>query len=149
MRPASAVPDQQERQGGVFGFVRTSGGVETTYGPTTPPDRVLDTATLLAGDHLEAFFTIAAGCEPLKVSLVVYCAEAGWDLTQQTVHDFDSGFFGPNGVHTLDIDIPPLTTCRYFQVDFVRGSVIWQFSPPNGTYAAQGRLLDFYRGSPA
>ena len=34
----------------------------------------------------------------------------------------------------------------FFQINFIRGGVVWQINPPAGTYSAQGRLVDADNG---
>jgi len=101
------------------------------------------------GDRVTAYFTIAAGCPDLKLSLVSYKAVTSTvnleTVVSQTVFMSDTNTFGP-GSHNLTITVPPC----YYQVDFVTGDVITQFGPiatnPNNFYHARGVFIDGANG---
>jgi hypothetical protein len=99
------------------------------------------------GDVVQVTFTIAAGTQPQRLTLVTYTAP-GNDFdpntaSQQRIFDVDTGVFGP-GTHTLTVSNPH----SYFQVDFVTGFAIDRFGPAgsNITYSAQSRLASADNG---
>ncbi|HEY8103584.1 MAG TPA: hypothetical protein VIE18_03655 [Gaiellaceae bacterium] len=101
----------------------------------------------IAGGTATVSFTIAAGCENIKLSLVSYKAPGpAFDANtadQQTVHDFKTVVLGA-GNQTLTVAMP---SC-YYQVDFVYGDVITKFGPAGSSnfYSAQGRLIKARNG---
>lgn len=105
------------------------------------------TGHVAPGDHLVVSFTVPANCS-VVLSLVSYQAPAATfdpaTASQQTVFDSKDGVsFGP-GDHSLAVNIP---AC-FFQVDFVRGTVIQHLGPKgsNNFYDKQDRLISFGRG---
>jgi hypothetical protein len=97
-------------------------------------------------DHVVAAFTVPANCT-VEVSLVSYQAPgSAYDpntASQQTVFDSKDVTFGA-GNQSLSVDTP---AC-FFQVDFVRGTVIQHLGPAGSTnfYGVQGRLIDAGNG---
>ena len=102
------------------------------------------------GDTVIVNFTVTASCTAgVEASLVSYLAPGPtWDpstANRQQVYDSQTGMFvsGPNSIGP--VTVPP----GCFQIDFVRGAIISQFSPSSGiTYSAQDRLVDFDNGDP-
>ncbi|MGZ5245258.1 MAG: hypothetical protein ACXWD4_15160, partial [Bacteroidia bacterium] len=84
------------------------------------------------GDTVEITFTIANGTTPTRYSLASYNATGvGTTLTvdqYNDVFDYATDVFGP-GTHTLSVFIPK----NYFEVDFVRGCIIWKFGGSQGS----------------
>jgi hypothetical protein len=123
-----------------------------------PPTAVIRTVTQLRGnvnqgDAIDQVtFTVNASCTAgVDVALVAYAAPGPtWDPAtasrQQVVDSQVATSQGP-GQHTLSL-IPVVVPAGCFQVDFVRGAIIAQFSPPGGTYSAMNRLRDFDNGDP-
>ncbi len=95
-------------------------------------------------------FTVAAGCQNVKLSLVSYKAPGpAFDATtadQQTVHSSNTVLLGA-GNHTLTVAVPDC----YYQVDFVYGDVIAKLGPAGSSnfYSAQGRLIKARNGGTA
>jgi hypothetical protein len=95
-------------------------------------------------------FTVNTACTSgIDAALVSYAAPGPkWDpatASRQEVFDSQSGHFGPGpNTFSLPVSVPP----GCFQVDFVRGPIITQFTPPGGTYSAQSRLVDSDTGDP-
>jgi hypothetical protein len=101
------------------------------------------------GDTVVVNFTVNAACTAgVEVSLVSYFAPGPtWDpntASQQQVFNSQTETFtpGPNSIGPVTVPV------GCFQIDFVRGAVIYPFSPPSGTYSAQNRLIDFDNGDP-
>ena len=94
------------------------------------------------GDTVEVSFTVVAGAQPQRFTLLTYTAPcATFDpntASQQKVFDSDSGVFGP-GSYTLDVSIPH----SFYQIDFVAGWAIDRLGPAgsNIIYSAQNRLF--------
>lgn len=104
-------------------------------------------ASVQSGDDVTVTFYLYGGCDPRTLSFVSYTAPTSYfdrvTAEQQVVFDSVTGTFGP-GTHTMSIEVP---SC-YFQVDFVRGTVITQFGPSSSTnyYGDQGRLIAYKNG---
>ena len=104
----------------------------------------------IAGGTATVSFTLAGGCQNVKLSLVSYKAPGPtFDANtadQQTVHDSKTVVLGA-GNHTLSVAVP---NC-YYQVDFVYGDVITKFGPAGSSnfYSAQGRLIKARNGGTA
>lgn len=104
----------------------------------------------VSGGLATVSFTVAAGCESVKLSFVSYKAPGpAFDATtadQQTVHDAKTVLLSV-GNHTLTVDVPGC----YYQVDFVYGDVIARFGPAGSSnfYSAQGRLIRAVNGGAA
>lgn len=96
-----------------------------------------------AGDQVEARFTLHAGCEDVRLSLVSYTApSANFSFATahlQRVFDSATGLFDAGNGALGPIRVP---SC-FFQIDFVEGPVIVQFGPANSNnfYIRQGRLI--------
>jgi hypothetical protein len=106
------------------------------------------------GDSIIANFTVNAACPSgVVVNFPSYLAPGPtWDATtasQQQVFDPGTGtdtttLTYPPGPNTIQTTVGP----GCFQVDLVVGPIIQTFSPPSGTYAAQGRKEDSDLGDP-
>ncbi len=96
-----------------------------------------------AGDQVTVDF-ILAGCGLKTLSFVSYNAPANFSLPTQTLFISDTQTYEA-GENTLNITIPPC----YYQVDFVYGTVISNFNPPQVTYGAQNRYIDGISGGNA
>ena len=96
-----------------------------------------------AGATVKVIFTIADGCEDDQFSLAAYKAASGTyvpeEASQQVLFDSDSDSFGA-GEQSLTVTVP---SC-FYQVDFVRGSVIEHLT--TDAYANAGRLIDHDNG---
>ena len=94
------------------------------------------------GDTVEVTFTVAAGAQPQRFTLVSYTAPSSTfnanNASQQQIFDIDTGVFGP-GSYTLAVSNPH----SYYQIDFVSGSAIDTFGPAGSNifYSAQTRLV--------
>ena len=94
------------------------------------------------GDTIQVSFTVVAGAQPRRFTLVSYTAAGSTfdpaTASQQRIFDADSGVFAP-GSYTLTVSNPH----SYYQVDFVGGSAIDRLGPANSNifYAAQNRLF--------
>jgi hypothetical protein len=94
------------------------------------------------GDHVVANFTVPANCS-VVLSFVSYQAPGPTfdanTASQQTVFDSQDGVTFAAGDHSMAVTVPPC----YFQVEFVRGTVIQHLGPAGSTnfYGAQGRLI--------
>jgi hypothetical protein len=119
------------------------------------------TATTMNGnvhqnDTVTANFTVSTGCpNGVVVNFPSYLAPGPtWDPTtanQQTVFNpgdgtFTTGLTYAPGARAIHTSTPISPTC--FQIDLVVGDIIQTFSPPGGTYGAQGRLVDHGNGDP-
>ena len=99
------------------------------------------------GNLVEVTFTIPMGAEKTRYSLVAYHAikrqYSEQNALQNEVFDYDSEEFGP-GVHTVSVTVPN----NFFQVDFVKGCVIWKFGPAgsNNFYEKENRLISRANG---
>ncbi|RYH20521.1 hypothetical protein EON65_23175, partial [archaeon] len=93
------------------------------------------------GNLVEVTFTIS-GNEPTRYSLVSYNTGkrnySDENALDNEVFDYESEEFGP-GVHTMSVTVPN----NHFEVDFVKGCVIWKFGPAasNNYYDKQNRLI--------
>ncbi len=98
------------------------------------------------GNLVEVTFTLS-GTEATRYSLVAYNAPkrnySEQNALENEVFDYDSEEFGP-GVHTMSVTVPN----NYFQVDFVKGCVIWKFGPmgTNNFYEKENRLISRANG---
>ena len=107
-------------------------------------------ASVKAGDTVKVTFTIDANCDDEVYSLATYNAVDGEytkdKAAQQTLFDADSATFGP-GTHSLEVVVPDC----FFQIDFVRGTVIEHFGPSDSAnfYNDQARLIDASIGGEA
>jgi hypothetical protein len=96
------------------------------------------------GDTVQVSFTVQAGMQPQRYTLVSYTAPGKTfdpaTAAQQKIFQIDTGVFGP-GSYTLDVRIPH----SYYQVDFVIGAALEPFGPPDSNifYSAQNRLLGY------
>jgi hypothetical protein len=92
------------------------------------------------GDTVEVTFTIADGTTPTRFSLASYNATANSTSFSvdkyNDVYDYSTDEFGP-GTHTMSVFIPK----NYFEVDFVRGCIIWKFGSSQGN-SYGSRLLN-------
>lgn len=95
-----------------------------------------------AGDTVTANFTVAEGCEDVRVSFASYYAPSNEyheaQANKQKLFQSDTGLFSAGGPHALTVQV---AECN-FQTDFVRGEVINNLEAPDELYSAQGRLLD-------
>ena len=95
-----------------------------------------------ASDTISVTFTVKAGMTD-EFHLVSYTAPDSYfnanDAYEQKVFQQAGGTYGP-GTHTITIKVP---TCD-FQVDFICGSVIYNFGPAGSNifYTPQGRLIN-------
>lgn len=92
-----------------------------------------------SGDSVQVFFKIAPGCAGVQVSLATYKALNAvfslGNLLSQTLYQSATGTFNAGGYYRLGpVAVPPC----YFQLDFVRGPVVQQFTV-GSSYA--GRLI--------
>ena len=112
-------------------------------GAVTDSDLSLDSSTHRA--HVT--FTVAAGCNDIKLTLVSYKAPGPtFDVNtadQQVVFDYKTQLFSAGTWH-LDVAYPDC----YFQVDFVYGERIEKFGPAdsNNFYYRQGRNIRSFHG---
>jgi len=90
-----------------------------------------------------ATFTIRQACGPQQVSLVSYKSPSpgGQPLNQQTVFQSTTQTLNP-GTYSLAVQVPDC----YFQVDLVRGGVIWQLSDQH-TYHGENRFVTSKNGT--
>ncbi len=94
------------------------------------------------GDTVQVSFTVPAGQEPHRFTLVSYTAPGPTFVAAQAglqqIFDIDTGVFGP-GDYTLTVTIPH----SFYQIDFVCGSAIDHFGPEGSNifYSAQSRLI--------
>ena len=99
------------------------------------------------GDTIEVSFTVAAGTQPQRFTLVSYTAPGptfnASTAAQQQIFDADTGVFGP-GTYTLSVSNPH----SYFQVDFVSGYAIDKLGPATSNifYTSQNRLFSADNG---
>ena len=100
------------------------------------------TGQVRQGDAVRVQFTVPASCADVEVSLASYRAPGptSANLTQQQIHAYSTGHVGP-GTYTETVLVPDC----YFQIDFVRGAPLMQFTSTT-TYTRQGRLLDAANG---
>jgi hypothetical protein len=97
--------------------------------------------TVQSGDDVRVHFTLAPGCENVRVSFVSYNTDANHTLDTQTVFDSDTGSFTGEG--NLTISLPKC----FWQVDLVFGDVIEHFDTQKGvTYHGQNRFIDGAQG---
>lgn len=104
----------------------------------------LDSTNLKSGDTVKVEFTVAKGSEPTTFSFVSYTAPNGnfneANLEGQKIYDSQEVTTGCNGgTYCLTVKVP----CDYFQVDFVSGCPITQFTTTN-QYHAENR---YYGGT--
>lgn len=94
------------------------------------------------GDTVQVSFTVVAGAQPQRLTLVSYTAAGSTfdpnKAAQQRVFDTDTGLFGP-GNYTMNVTIPH----SFYQVDFVAGYAIDRLGPANSNifYTPQNRLF--------
>ena len=99
------------------------------------------------GDTVQVSFTVVAGAQPQRFSLVTYTAPSATynanTAAQQKIFDIDSGVFGP-GTYTLSVSNPH----AFFQIDFISGSAIDQFgaAASNIFYSNENRLFSADNG---
>lgn len=99
-----------------------------------------------AGDTISVTFTVKAGMTD-QFHLVSYSAPDSYfnanDAYEQKVYQSGGGTYGP-GTHTITIKVPS----GHFQVDFICGSVIYNFGPAGSNifYTPQGRLINAVNG---
>jgi len=99
-----------------------------------------------AGDTISVTFTVKAGMTE-QFHLVSYTAPDAYfnanDAYEQQVYQQGGGTYGP-GTHTITIKVPS----GHFQVDFICGSVIYNFGPAGSNifYTPQGRLINAVNG---
>jgi CSLREA domain-containing protein len=99
------------------------------------------------GSTIEVSFTVGAGTQPQRLTLVSYTAPSAsfgsTTASQQMIFDTDTGVFGP-GSYTLSVTNPH----SYFQVDFVSGNAIDHLgaSTSNIFYSSQNRLFSADNG---
>jgi hypothetical protein len=90
------------------------------------------------GNLVEVTFTTAAGTQPTRFSLVSYNAAARKYSEAKAVEneafDYETEEVSA-GTHTFSVTVPN----NYFEVDFVKGCVIWKFGPEgsNNYYGAR------------
>ena len=87
------------------------------------------------GNMVEVTFTTSPGTSKTRFSLVAYNAP-GKNVTAQNISeleafDYETEEVGP-GTHTFHVTVPN----NYFQVEFVKGCVIWKFDA-NSNYGAR------------
>jgi len=91
------------------------------------------------GDTVQVSFTVVAGAQPQRFSLVSYTAPGATykanAAAQQQIFDSDTGVFGP-GTYTLTVSNPH----SYFQVDFVGGYTIDKLGPAAATSSIRLRI---------
>ena len=118
--------------------------------PATCPETgmAMSTGSITISDGVATVpFTIAAGCEDIKLSLVSYKAP-GPTFDEQTADQqvlFDSKTHTySTGTYTLSVAVPG---CNY-QIDFVYGTVIEHLGPAgtNNFYSKEGRLIQALNG---
>jgi hypothetical protein len=129
----------------VFGLASAA---ESTNSPNTvcPGTYKEVTASELSvsGDRAKVVFDVAAGCKDVELTLVSYEAPGPTfdpnTADQQRVHDYKTQLFSAGTGHTMEISFR--SNC-YFQIDFVYGTHIEKFGPPdsNNFYYRQGRNI--------
>jgi hypothetical protein len=102
-----------------------------------------------SGSTVKVTWSFASGTTPTRVSLVSYQAPAASFSTEnasmQTVYDSATGVYNA-GMHSMTITVP---NC-YFQIDFVYGCIIDNFSAASNIfYGTEGRLIDHDNGGTA
>jgi hypothetical protein len=132
-------------------LTRSSSCSETPVCPSADKDKVTMTQPItLANGSASVKFKIAAGCKDIELSLVSYKAPGPTfdeqTADQQTVFDYKTQTFSA-GDYTLSVLVPDC----YYQIDFVRGTVITKLGPAgtDNFYDKQGRLIDAASGGTA
>ncbi|RYD82640.1 MAG: T9SS type A sorting domain-containing protein [Sphingobacteriales bacterium] len=85
------------------------------------------------GNLVEVTFTTAAGTKPTRFSLVTYNAASknASKAEENEAFDYETEEVTA-GTHTMSVTVPN----NYFQVNFVKGCIIWKFDA-NNTYGAR------------
>lgn len=98
-------------------------------------------STAKAGDKVRANFTIAENCKDIELSLAAYKVKSKtWSKEQAVSNEHKNSSTGKfsTGSSYLEVTVPDC----YFELDFVKGSVIKTFGPATSTnYYGTDRLI--------